>query len=1288
MRLLLVIVLLIPALAFSQRTFLFRNYTLENGLSQSVVTSIQQDESYALWIGTQDGLNRFDGHTFENFSTTNNDNIPNDYIKTVFKAKDKKIWFGTQDGIFNYNPYQETFTKINHRLPSTLQIESLLEDKNGRIWIGSYNNGILYIDKNDTKVTPFISGEIIKNITSIFQLSGKELGVIASGNLYRIDIASKRLRKENILPDKEITAVQCITQQQLLLGTNKGLYQLDMSSMNVSELGNGEIKTNEITSLSFDDYYYFVGTASNGLFVIGRNNHEITHSQKDRLNKNALPDNTINTIFKDKSNVIWVGSNYGLSNFNIYQNDFHLISTSEYALQGLPSPNVWCFEENNDGRIIFVGTDNYVSFFNRTADEFTHCPLEITEKGKKIPVKDASISSIEYVSEDLVLVATTNGLFKLYYNGGKPFFEKIKITGARNEIDANRIYMVTHWKGDDYFLGTKDGVIKFNLKSKQFEFFYHNPKDKSGSIPAGICRSIFKDETGRIHFFTSEGGMCTYSEYDNKIKPSVYNSLLLKETKDYITSALQIGSDFWFGTLGGGLIKLNTETKKTAHFNHKNGLPNNVIYGILKDKENDIWMSTNKGLLKLNTRTGKFISYKDYGGFLVSEFNQGAFLKAKSGELFFGGINGYNFFNPEDIRKKERNTNISIISLKISNEPVFPGKESVISEAINFVKELRLTHRQNNISFRIMAEDLGNSNLARYKYILEGENKDEVKLENQNVIHFSNLQPGDYTLKIYAKMGDSDWSIHPKTIHLKIKAPFWKTAWFWILISVTGTIATLIYVRIKIELSRREQVILEMKIAERTKELRRQGLEIEKQGKIIEEKNKRLELQKELLEEEKSKTDKLLKNILPESTFNELKESGKVTARSYEKVSVMFTDFVGFTKISENLAPAEIVTQLDVYFTEFDSIIVKNNLEKIKTIGDAYMCAGGIPVRNRTNPIDTCLAALEIQDFMQKKQAEQQKENKHVWKLRLGINTGDITAGVIGKKKLAYDIWGSTVNKASRMEMVGEPDEVTISGATYEHIQFYFDCEFKGKVLSKGNEELDIYTVNRIKKELSADEAGIVPNEKFWKLVNLHLYSQINYGKAEKHVIELLQKQLSPHLHYHSLEHTFDVVSAVERIALEEGITDENLFLLKTAALFHDAGFVEQYEKNESIGVRMAEEILPDYGYSPEQISIIRQLIFVTQIPHKPTCLMEEIMCDADLDYLGRSDFFEIGDRLRRELRENNKINSDRNWDETQIKFLTQHRYFTKTSINTRVEQKKKHLEMIKNRLDIYPYKD
>ena len=220
---------------------------------------------------------------------------------------------------------------------------------------------------------------------------------------------------------------------------------------------------------------------------------------------------------------------------------------------------------------------------------------------------------------------------------------------------------------------------------------------------------------------------------------------------------------------------------------------------------------------------------------------------------------------------------------------------------------------------------------------------------------------------------------------------------------------------------------------------------------------------KKIIEDEKDRSEKLLLNILPHETAEELKEKGSATPKHYDMVSVLFTDFKGFTTIAEKLTPQQLVEELNQCFMEFDKIIDRNNLEKIKTIGDAYMCAGGIPVANETNPVDIVKAGLEIKAYMEKLKSDRESQGKDYWELRIGIHTGPVIAGVVGKNKFAYDIWGDAVNTASRMESSGIPGQVNISGTTYELIKDHFNCNHRGKIQAKNKGEIDMYIVESIK---------------------------------------------------------------------------------------------------------------------------------------------------------------------------------------------------------------------------------
>ncbi len=295
-----------------------------------------------------------------------------------------------------------------------------------------------------------------------------------------------------------------------------------------------------------------------------------------------------------------------------------------------------------------------------------------------------------------------------------------------------------------------------------------------------------------------------------------------------------------------------------------------------------------------------------------------------------------------------------------------------------------------------------------------------------------------------------------------------------------GNIEKLIIVESDItELKEKEHELNEqnMKMLQITENLENANSQLEQQRDEINE-------QKLLIEEEQEKSERLLLNILPFEVARQLKSKGRAGTRLYKHVSMMFTDFKDFSKISKAYEPKELVGFLDNYFIRFDEIIGTHYLEKIKTIGDAYMSAGGLPLRNNSNPVDSVLAGLEIQDFMVKANKENKLNNLPLWELRIGIHTGSVVAGVVGKKKFAYDVWGDTVNVAARLQERGEVGKVNVSGETYKYIEEYFICEYRGKIEAKNVGKIDMYFVNRLREEYSEDELGLIPNEEFKLIVN------------------------------------------------------------------------------------------------------------------------------------------------------------------------------------------------------------
>ena len=380
------------------------------------------------------------------------------------------------------------------------------------------------------------------------------------------------------------------------------------------------------------------------------------------------------------------------------------------------------------------------------------------------------------------------------------------------------------------------------------------------------------------------------------------------------------------------------------------------------------------------------------------------------------------------------------------------GKEGALLAKDN----LELDYEANSLKFNISAPYFVKSNAINFKYYIEGLRNGWSNWSQDHDIDLPYLPNGDFVLHIKAKnILGKETSV--KTFSFSISAPFYKKWWFYLACLFGLIVLILVVIRLREKQLKRQQRVLEEKITVRTKQL----------------------------VSEQEKTEELLLNILPKETAEELKAYGKAKARHYAYTSVMFTDFKGFTFLAEKLTTADLVKEIDYCFSHFDDIVEKYHIEKIKTIGDAYMCASGIPVENSNNPILITLAGLEIAQFMEEHIAERKKNNLPYFELRIGIHTGPLIAGVVGKKKFAYDVWGDTVNTAARLESSGEVGMVNVSEVTYNVIKDYFDCEFRGNVEAKNKGKIAMYFVQRIKANYAEDKDGKRANSDLRKKVNL-----------------------------------------------------------------------------------------------------------------------------------------------------------------------------------------------------------
>ena len=566
-------------------------------------------------------------------------------------------------------------------------------------------------------------------------------------------------------------------------------------------------------------------------------------------------------------------------------------------------------------------------------------------------------------------------------------------------------------------------------------------------------------------------------------------------------------------------------------------------------------------------------------------------------------------------------------SLNAQNDDIFASPyiesividgDSIITVPIGFmVEELTLNHRNNDIGVRMSTSDS-----LVYSYFLEGFDDGWGDWTDIYFKEYTRLPAGDYNLRVrYTDQGVNAGEM----VVIKFNVlPAWYASVFAIIIYLVLFLLSMwtIYAQMRLRFAR-TQYMLEQIINTRTEDL------------IL----------------EKERTEALLANVLPKNTATEIMEKGKATKIKYNFVTVLFSDIQGFTKIAEQMNPEVLIDELDTFFFYFDSVVERLGIEKIKTIGDAYMCAGGIPEKNRTNPVEVILAALEMQRYMEQLQKASALNGVKHWDIRMGIHTGTVVAGVVGHKKLSYDIWGDTVNTASRMESSGEAGKINISGTTYEFAKDFFICEHRGKMPVKYKGELDMYFVNGIVPEL-CDMDG-VPNHKFY--VRLQ---KIKLQDVEDFVLKFFEEEAPPNFYFHNSSIVGDICNQAEILANAEQLPEEEYINLLLAAMFLYTGFINDYENPVDASTIIVEDTLRKYSFDQTVVDAVKKLIRNSFGSVYETA-SDKILHDARYNYLGRVDYIYLSDRLLKEEAENGRSVDRQEWIEIQLKLLGEHDFLT-----------------------------
>jgi class 3 adenylate cyclase/ligand-binding sensor domain-containing protein len=677
----------------------------------------------------------------------------------------------------------------------------------------------------------------------------------------------------------------------------------------------------------------------------------------------------------------------------------------------------------NDDKILVAATAGVFDVSDYTAKQIS---------------KGTSYKILQPVNDlNKIYIGKDDGINLLSFNSGIIHEEgKISTFGGKtlsmSEDHQGRVWAAFEFLGGEMIMsgnnGKKSSAIekKFNLTSFAL--------DTSSGFPSVAAVSII--EYNNKLLFITDKGIYNYSENADKFKPGKikkdisYSSLFLDQSlfinnirKDFKNNLwLQITSKK-YGEKIVGLANVNRNGLITFNTIPFKPIPKMEIISIFPEVDGITWFGGDDGLFRYDANV-KFEYNKTFHAMI-----RRVILEKDS--VIFGG----NYFsNPSDTTLK---------------------REIILMQPDEF--KPRISYNYNSITFEFSSPSFYDESSNKFQYFLEGFDKKWSAWSSETKKEYTNLPYGTYKFHVKAR-NIFDFESTETIYEFTILPPWYYTVWAYIFYVII--FAFIIYASIQYS----------------NRRLRAAKIRLEE---IVKERTSEIVTQKKEIEKEKEKSDKLLLNILPFKIAEELKATGTAKAQHYDMVSVMFADFSGFTMIAEKMDPEELIDELDKFFVFFDEVCVRHNLEKIKTVGDSYMCAGGVPISNTTNPVDIVLAAMEMLAFIENSPAG----NTGIkWQIRFGIHTGEIVAGVVGKNKFAYDIWGDTVNTASRLESSGEPNKINISGATYRYVKDFFDVNYRGKVAAKHKGEIDMNFVEGIKKELSLDEERSIPNKLFLEM--------------------------------------------------------------------------------------------------------------------------------------------------------------------------------------------------------------
>lgn len=830
---------------FAQQ-FNFSNYTIDYGLSQSVVNCLFQDSEGYIWAGTQNGLNRFDGNSFDvfRFNPSDPNSLSNNWIYAITEDLNGDLWIGTKGGLNKYyrseNRFERIFYETGFAQDVTQHIYDNIRLKNGNILVNT-PPVISFYNSQSQEFSHFRSKNVYDPAVQDVKmpLVEDQNGNIWIGCTKGLGLFSVKTSKFTCLPffdhlgdslrDVNVTSLFLDKAGNLWVGTTAGLYRNNETFESFQEvefeLDSGEVFSfdNCIRSIVEDSRDNLIlGTEGGGLFVVSRNENNTFLVQNYTSDNSLIGHNIVQCLLIDKSDNLWIGTLSGISKTDLKKNKFELYrnDNSPNSTDLLGNVIAGLFK-NNDG-VLWVGNwGQGLNLIDREAGTIEHFSSQ-QEGRNNIP--NDFVHVIFKDRDGNIWIGTRDGIF--IYDLDQKRFVNWTVYFKNEDLPAfrsTRIYKIIQDKRNRYWIGTSNGLYRIDLEKSKVDVFQQQ-LEGNRNISANLVYSILEDSDGLIWIATISG-LDVYNPFVDKIKH--HNKTEEGLTSDFVISLCEDSlKRIWIGT-NAAINIFDKESLEFSYFSEKKGLPSNYIYEIIEDKNHDLWFATGNGLCRYVLNTGRLEVFTPEDGLQSPEFNLRAAFAGNDGELMFGGMNGFNTFYPDSLSGNPHIPNIVFTSFQTTINDV---QEEINLEQLDKVV---LDDKVQSFSIEFAALEFTNPEHNHYAYKMEGISDEWVKIKNRKFVPFFALPPGDYVFHVIGANNDGEWNKVGKKLKIVVLPPWWRSTYAYVSYFILISFVVFGFIKLRERRLKHDKVVLERKVEERT-------TQIQEQNRIIVAKNEEL----------------------------------------------------------------------------------------------------------------------------------------------------------------------------------------------------------------------------------------------------------------------------------------------------------------------------------------------------------------------------------------------------------------------------------------------------------------